>query len=180
MPAKAPCLVTGLSDVNSIPSAPESGRRRGRSNRAIRESMRDLNTQLLLLNHHAGGRLDLRGVDLECLDLVSRHGPLSPTALAHRAGLHPATLTGILDRLERGGWAARDRDPADRRGVVVRGVRDPNAELLRLYSGMNMSLGKILAGYREDELELIADYLSRIADAGRNAAAELALQETPR
>ena len=142
--------------------------------------MRDLNTQLFLLNHHVGGHLDLNAIDLEVLDLVSRHGPLSPTALARRAGLHPATLTGILDRLERGGWTARDRDPSDRRGVVVRAVPDRTTELLSLYSGMNGSLGKILAGYGEDELELIADFLRRIADAGRDAADELAVRDPAR
>jgi DNA-binding MarR family transcriptional regulator len=142
--------------------------------------MRDLNTQLFLLNHHVGGHLDLKVIDLEALDLVSRRGPLSPTALARRAGLHPATLTGILDRLERGGWVTRDRDPTDRRGVVIRAVPGRTAELLRLYSGMNESLGKILAGYREDGLELIADFLRRIADAGRDAADELAVREAPR
>jgi hypothetical protein len=68
----------------------------------------------------------------------------------------------------------RDRDPSDRRGVVVRAVPDRTAELLWLYSGMNGSLGTILAGYRDDELELIADFLRRIADAGRDAAYELA------
>jgi DNA-binding MarR family transcriptional regulator len=35
---------------------------------------------------------------------------LSPSVLARRAGLHPATMTGILDRLERGRWITRDRD----------------------------------------------------------------------
>ena len=32
-------------------------------------------------------------------------------------------MTGIIDRLERGGWIGRERDPADRRGVVVQPVR---------------------------------------------------------
>jgi hypothetical protein len=57
---------------------------------------------------------------------------------------------------------------------------DRTAELLTLYSGMNGSLGKILAGYREDELELIADFLRRLADAGRVAADELAAREPTR
>ena len=48
---------------------------------------------------------------------------------------HPATITGILDRLERGRWVARERDPTDRRAVVVRALRDRNAELFHLYSG---------------------------------------------
>src|SRR4029453_11698775 len=38
--------------------------------------------------------------------------PPNPSALARRAGLHPATITGILDRLQRGGGVARERDPA--------------------------------------------------------------------
>jgi len=130
--------------------------------------------QLSLLNHRVGARLDLKDVDLDCLDLIASHGPVSPSALARRAGLHPATMTGILDRLERGGWVARDRDPADRRAVVVRALRRRSAELVRLYSGMNASVDEICAGYREAELEVLADFLRRAADAGRGATDELA------
>jgi DNA-binding MarR family transcriptional regulator len=143
-------------------------------NTAIRESLRELSIQLSLLNHHVGAHLDLKDVDLDCLDLIARHGPLSPSALARRAGLHPATMTGILDRLERGGWVARDRDPSDRRAVLVRALRDRNAELIRLYSAMNTSMDQICAEYGDPELELLADFLRRTADAGRKAADELA------
>jgi DNA-binding MarR family transcriptional regulator len=62
-------------------------------------------------------RLDLKAADLECLDLITRYGSLSPGDLARRAGLHPATMTGILDRLERGGWIDRDRADADGQGA---------------------------------------------------------------
>jgi len=113
-------------------------------------------------------------VDLDCLDLISRHGPLSPSALARRAGLHPATITGILDRLERGGWVARDRDQADRRAVRVRALRGRGAEVLRLYSGMNASMDQICAGYTDKELALVADFLRRTAGAGRAATDALA------
>jgi len=127
-----------------------------------------------LLNHRVGANLDLKDVDLDCLDLIARHGPLSPSALARRAGLHPATMTGILDRLERGGWVVRERDQSDRRAVVVRALRDRNAELLRLYSGMNASMDRICAEYGDVELELLADFLRRTADAGRIATDGLA------
>jgi DNA-binding MarR family transcriptional regulator len=152
----------------------DAKRRRRRSTAAIKKSLRELSIQLSLLNHHVGTHLDLKDVDLDCLDLIARHGPLSPSALARRAGLHPATMTGILDRLERGGWVARDRDPSDRRAVVVRALRDRNAELVRLYSGMNTSMDQICAGYGDTELELLADFLRRTANAGRSAADELA------
>ena len=61
----------------------------------------------------------------------------------------PATITGILDRLERGGWVARERDPSDRRAVLVRALPDRNADLMRLYSGMSASMNKLLAAYAD-------------------------------
>src|SRR5215216_6450887 len=123
----------------------DAARRRRQLTRAIKESLRELSNQLSLLNHHVGGHLDLKDVDLDCLELINRHGPLSPSALARRAGLHPATVTGILDRLQRGGWVTRERDPdaSDRRAVTVRALRDRGAEVFRLYAGMNTSMDEI-------------------------------------
>ncbi len=152
----------------------DAARRRRRLTTAIKESLRELSIQLSLLNHHVGAHVDLRDVDLDCLELINRHGPLSPSALARRAGLHPATMTGILDRLERSGWVARDRDPSDRRAVIVRALRDRNTELFRLYSGMNTSMDQLCAGYSDDQLELLADFLHHTTNAGRNATDDLA------
>lgn len=162
--------------MSSMPSTEETNaaRRRRRLANAIKESLRGLSIQLSLLNHHVGARLEIRDVDLDCLDLVDRYGPLSPSALARRAGLHPATMTGILDRLERGGWVVRERDPADRRGVVVRPRRERGAELLQLYSSMNGAMDEILSGYSDAELELLRDFLHRTAEAGRAATDALA------
>lgn len=107
------------------------------------------------------------------LSVFDRHGPLSPSALARLAGLHPATMTGVLDRLERGGWVVRERDPADRRAVTLRTLRDRRAELLGLYSGMNNAVRRICADYGETELTLVAGFLERIAAAGRASNEDL-------
>jgi DNA-binding MarR family transcriptional regulator len=150
-------------------SGPGTARRRRRLTHAIKESLRELSNQLSLLNHHVSAHVDLNDTDLDCLELINRHGPLNPSALARRAGLHPATITGILDRLERGGWVARERDPSDRRAVVVRALRDRNAELFRLYAGMNTEMDQLCASYGDDELQLLADFLHRTTNAGRTA-----------
>ncbi len=155
------------------PGQREAARRR-RLDRELRSSLRDMSVQLSLLNHQVRGQLELKGADLECLDLISRDGPLSPTTLARRTGLHPATLTGILDRLERGGWITRERDPADRRAVRIRAERSRGAEVLRLYSGMNSAMDQIIGEYDEAQLELLAGFLRRTAEAGRAAAQDLA------
>ena len=159
-------------------SRPTSGRDDARGRRraanAIKESMRELSIQLSLLNHQVGAHLELRDIDLGCLDTIARNGPLSPSALARRAGLHPATVTGILDRLERGGWVARERDPSDRRAVLVRALRDRNTEVFGLYAGMNASMDQILAGYTASELDVLASFLRRTTDAGLAATNDLA------
>jgi DNA-binding MarR family transcriptional regulator len=76
-------------------------------------------------------------------------------------------------RLDRGGWIVRERDLADRRGIVVQPLRGRRRDVLRLASGMNAAIARICAGYPDDDLELIADFLRRAADAGRTAAEEL-------
>ncbi len=138
--------------MESISSAGQAApARRGRLNRQIKDSLRDLGTQLAQLNHSVGARLDLKPTDLGCLDLLSRQGPISP--------------------IERG------RDPADRRGVVVQVARGRGAEVLRLYlvdSGMNTAMDEICAQYGDEELELLIGFLRRTADAGRAAAERLA------
>lgn len=159
--------------MSSISSTGASRGRR-RLTGEIRASMRELSSHLALLNHQVCMRLDLRDVDLDCLDLVDRHGPLGPTALARVAGLHPATVTGVLDRLERGGWVVRERAPDDRRAVRVRVLRERSGEVRRLYAGMISTMERICAGYDEAELRTVADFLARTAEAGRSATDELA------
>ncbi|HEY0473187.1 MAG TPA: MarR family transcriptional regulator [Kribbella sp.] len=156
-------------------SRESSARLRRRATNVIKASLRDLRIQLALLNHQVGSRLALKDVDLDCLDVLGKQGPMTPSALARQVGLHPATLTGILDRLERAGWIARDRDPADRRSVGIRVLPDRNVEIFRLYRGMNSAMDEICAGYSAKELEVISDFLQRSAEAGRESTGKLAL-----
>ena len=144
--------------------------------RQIKDSIRDLRNQLSMLNRQVGAHLDLKDVDMDCLDLIDRHGPLSPTAVARMAGLHPATMTGILDRLERSGWVTRERDPADRRAVTVRALRERNREMYQLLAGMNAAVDEICADFDESQLQLVATFLKRATEAGQHATQDLASQ----
>lgn len=151
-----------------------AARERRRLGTEIKDPLRQLSLQLTLLNRQVVGHLQLNDADLSCLELLTRRGPLSPSALARLAGLHPATVTGVLDRLERGGWVARERDAADRRAVTVRALRDRDAELVRLYPGMNATMDEVFADYTDAELKLLAGFLRRTTEAGQQATDRLA------
>ena len=112
-----------------MPSQP--GRERRRKVAAVTNALRDLRIEFAVLNHRVGTRVELKDLDFDCLDVVARHGPISPSALADRVGVHLATMTGILNRLEEGGWITRDRSASDRRAVVVAEHPGPAARALR-------------------------------------------------
>ena len=155
------------------PISTERAQQRQRTASEIRDSLRELRIQLALLNYRVGSQAELKDIELDCIDILDAYGPLSPSALARRAGLHPATMTGVLDRLERGGWIVRERDPSDRRAVLVHVVRDRFGELLGLYAGMARAMNTLLAGYSDRELEVIADFMRKTLEAGRAATEDL-------
>lgn len=149
--------------------AREAKRARRRRIAAAKQSLRELRIELAVLNHRIGSKIEIKDIDLDCLDMIVRHGPISPTALARRVGVHLATMTGILARLESGGWIVRDRVVNDRRAVLVRGVPDKQRDIVRLYAGMNRALDEILDSYSDDQIDLIVDFLRRCTQAGQMA-----------
>lgn len=159
----------------------DGARQRRQLVRAVKEALRDLNIQLSLLNRQLGTHAELKDTDWNCLDLLNRHGLLSPSALARKAGVHPATMTGILNRLQKGGWITRERDPdnPDRRAVVVQARRDRNPDLFRLFAGMNTEMDQLCEHYTDAELQLIADFLHRTTRAGHTATDQLAGGSSP-
>ena len=47
------------------------------------------------------------------------HGPMSPSELGERLIVTRATVTAVVDSLERRGYVSRSPNPNDRRGIIV-------------------------------------------------------------
>jgi DNA-binding MarR family transcriptional regulator len=156
--------------MDTMMSELESARDRRRAVNAVKEGLRELRTQLAALNHRVGSEASLRDADLDTFDLVARHGPLSPSALARLAGLHPATMTGVLDRLEAGDWISRARDATDRRAIAVTANPAKSGDMLRLFAGMNHAMDAVCAEYDDAQLATIESFLARAAQAGHESA----------
>jgi DNA-binding MarR family transcriptional regulator len=79
------------------------------------------------LRQQAGA--DLTPSQIAALATIERHGPLTPSELAHRERVQRPTVTRTLAGLEDAGLIVRAADPADRRSCLVT-LSDQGAALL--------------------------------------------------
>jgi DNA-binding MarR family transcriptional regulator len=63
--------------------------------------------------------LGLSAGEVNLLACLAEAAPQTAGALGAATGQRPSTLTGVLDRLERGGLVKRTQNPADRRSTLV-------------------------------------------------------------
>ena len=139
---------------------------------ALNAAMRDASGQGVLYSQAVAGRLGMNSTDLECLDYILR-GPVTPGRLAELTGLTTGAITGVIDRLERIGLARRESDPDDRRKTVVRALPAVLERIAPLFEPMERAAMAVLSKYRDDELALILNFLTRARDAGLTAMSEL-------
>lgn len=85
----------------------------------------------------------LTGPQLWAMVTILREGPLRVSVLAEKLYLHPATVVGILNRLEAKGLVVRKRTQRDRRAVVVE-LTSAGAETAK--SAPEVPQGRIASG----------------------------------
>ncbi|MGW7454770.1 MarR family winged helix-turn-helix transcriptional regulator [Streptomyces sp. NPDC054787] len=128
-------------------------------------------------------RLGLNVTDLTCLGHILGAGdtPLAAGDLAELVDLTTGAVTGVLNRLERAGYARRRPDPADRRRVRVVAEPEAAARVVAVYQPFYDRLGALFADYTPDEIAVIADWFERAAVEVRAHCAQVrsgALPET--
>ena len=118
---------------------------------------------------HEIGRTDVRAM-VAIMDAARRGEALTAGALGRAVDLSSASVTALVDRLERAGHVRRVRDPQDRRRVVLEMSESAMAAGTEHFGGLQRALGAAMAGYTEQELALVARVLTDVTDAaGRYA-----------
>jgi DNA-binding MarR family transcriptional regulator len=122
----------------------------------------------------AAQRLGVNETDLHCLNIIENSGGLSAGELAVQSGLTSGAVTGVLDRLERAGYARRVPDPADRRRVKVEVTPAFYNHAERIWGPLAADWHATLAKrFTAEELERITDFLRATNDVGRRHLARL-------
>jgi len=100
--------------------------------------------------------------DLECLDFLADAGSATAGQVAERTNLTTGAVTSMLRRLQRAGYVTAERDPADRRRVIVTLRPERSAELERPYERFAERAGRLVAGYSADEVSLLVRHYDRM------------------
>jgi DNA-binding MarR family transcriptional regulator len=108
--------------------------------------------------------LDLHPTDYKALSLIERLGAMSAGEIAQHSGLAAASVTNLIDRLERRGFVRRVSDARDRRRVMVEPVMDRVMAASGLFASTQRSLGQLYKHYSDQDLVVIADFLRRNAE----------------
>ena len=85
----------------------------------IMQSLRRIFKAIQDYSQEVSQKFGITGPQLWALKTLSTNGSLPLGQLSKLMYLHPSTITGVVDRLEKKGYVARDRVHKDRRVVMV-------------------------------------------------------------
>ena len=131
---------------------------------ALERALRETSGQSVLFSQAVADRVGMNPTDLETLDILARNGPMTAGRLAEMTGLTTGAITGLVDRLERHGFARREPHPTDRRSVIVKPLSEnAERELGPAYVTMSEAMDELMSRYDDEDLATILDFMTRAA-----------------
>lgn len=130
----------------------------------IMQSLRRVFKAIQNYSHEVSSKFGITGPQLWVLKTIYQNGNLSLSELSKRMYLHPSTVSGVVDRLEKKGYVLRDRDREDRRVIkvqlTVKGKR-------LVHKAPNPVQGRMIYGLRKLEkvkLNLIYNSVQKLVE----------------
>lgn len=142
---------------------------------AISDKFREMSTETIMFHQAVADVLGLHITDHKCLDLIYRFGAMPAGRLAELTGLTTGAVTGIIDRLEEGGYVRRTNDPKDRRRTIVELTRNKKLEnkIEVLFIPLREWMHKFLSSYPDSELAFLLDATTKMIEQTREESKKL-------
>lgn len=131
------------------------------SQQALLQELRQNSTRAVMLHELISEKLGLNATDHKCLDFLNRTGPVTAGQLAQLTGLTTGAVTSVIDRLEKAGYVVRDKDPNDRRRVVVKASPENAGQIAPLFESVMQATIQIMSQYDEQETLLILGFMKQ-------------------
>lgn len=127
-----------------------------------------------LFNQALADYFGMHPTDVQCLNLLSlERGPVTTGRIADLTGLTTGSATRLVDRLERAGYVTRERDPGDRRRVLVTTVPGRMAEFGRVWGGLSGGWWRMFDDYDDDQLAVLLTHMRRTIELSAVQVARL-------
>lgn len=115
--------------------------------------------------------LGLTGPQVTAVKMLEAFGDLSLSALSEHMSAHNSTITGLVDRMEKGALVERVRSTEDRRVVLIR-LTDHGREIARSVPVTSMEVfAKALAALDPGDREALRRILRKLSDEVREEVA---------
>jgi MarR family len=136
---------------------------------------REFSTAIVLFHEAVASRLGLSATEWRCWGLLDQHGPCTAGQLAEFSGFTTGAITGIVDRLERAGYARRKRHPSDRRSVIIHPMRvqQLRKKVWPIFSSLGAAMDGLAVHYTKTQLNAVHDYLLRTIEVLHAQTAKL-------
>jgi DNA-binding MarR family transcriptional regulator len=112
---------------------------------------------------HGLGRTDVRAL-VAVMDAARRGEALTAGGLGRAVDLSSASVTALVDRLERAGHVHRVRDPADRRRVALEVSEAAMAAGGQFFGRLQRDLVAAMDGYTDEELAVVRRFLEEMTE----------------
>ncbi|MEN0063969.1 MAG: MarR family transcriptional regulator [Myxococcota bacterium] len=132
---------------------------------------RELYAVIDRLDQQAADQVGVSRNDLRALNVLE-NGPCRAGVLADTLGLTTGSISTLVDRLEKRGLVVRDRDPQDRRAVLIAPTDRLFDELGPLYRQVAVHLANVAEEYSDEELDSALGHLRDVVAAYRSATRE--------
>ncbi len=142
---------------------------------ALIQALRNYDAETTMLHQAVADRVGLNVTCLECIDLIALFGPMPAGQLAKLTGLTTGAITGVIDRLEKAGYAKRVRDAKDRRRSIIELVWSTTTEkdLAEMFLPISRRLKALASSYSDEELSLLIEFISNAASASQEESIRL-------
>ena len=130
---------------------------------------REMATAVITFHETVARKLSMSAAESRCLGVLNDLEVATPGQLAQATGLTTGAITGIVDRLEKAGYAKREPNPDDRRSLLVR-IMQPEkiAQTLGpIYGSLSVAMTDMSAQYTPEQLEVIGRYLTQTTEVLR-------------
>ena len=133
----------------------------------------ELSAAVDLVGNATASRIGINQTDLICLNLLVRHGPMSPGQIAAALGLTTAAISAMATRLEAGGYAHREIDPNDRRRVLMHASPTGAQQAFGLFDDVFTATMDLLASVKPQDLRKLTRLLAQFSGILTNHAAAM-------